>query len=297
MSQKLINQSLVKASEKIDFCSRAYRETDVLGNFKRNESMAMTKGKYFEYMATGVADRNGEIPELEPTKKGKPSTDQVRIEWQAKQFPKNLQNHGIEIVKLGESLEFSLFQEFKTTAILDTEVIYKNKPYIMDIKLTQDVNSDFGDFAWGKFDSMDKLQAYTYTLLKYHLTGGISYGFIYYVADFKPKPEYKIFEVFNPLDHYDEVYRRFKQTFLRMEFLESEGFPENPSDQCAKCPVMSCQFQGQKHKLKSKTINETQILERLKQTQMSNRIKELNQKAQEILGSKKYSETYPIITK
>lgn len=254
MTQKIINQSLVKQVKKPEFCPRRYLEVDVLRNYSEEESIVMTRGKYFEYLATGAKDRNGEIPELPLTQKGKPSTPQIRIEWQAKQFAKNLEKHGIEIVTVGQKLSFPLFKEFLVTGIEDTEVLYQGQPAIMDIKLTADITNDFGDFAWGDFQRIDKLQAYTYTLLKYHLTGKV-YRFIYYVADYKTKPEYKIEEVINPLDHYNEVYSRFQQTYLKLMQYEKNLYPEVPSEKCVKCPVSSCNFNGNKHKLDKQFVD------------------------------------------
>lgn len=296
MSQRLINQSFVKASEKPDFCPKAYYETDVTKNFTRPTSDAMLKGKYFEYLATGAADRDGEIAEMQPTARGKLSVDQVRIEWQARQFSKNLEKDGIELVKVGESLAFNLFEEFLTTGILDTEVLYKGEPYIMDIKLTANIHNTYGDFSWGDFQSMDKLQAYTYTLLKYHQTG-IKYGFIYYIADFKKNPEYKIEEVIDPLREYKEVYRRFRNAFLKHLVMEKENFPPAPSAKCEKCVVSTCQYVGTNQKLSARIWEDSKVVEHIRQMESAKRIREINQRVTQALKSKSdyYKEEYPII--
>lgn len=242
----LINQSLVKSSEKKDFCPKRYYHEDVACDFPRQESKAMTAGKYFEYKAVGSLDRNGEAAEMEPLKNGQRSTAQIRIDYQAKKFPEFMAKNNIEIVGKNIPMQFNLFEEFKTTGIIDLEVRYNGLDYLADMKLTQNLHSDFGEFGWGNMNNIDKLQAYTYTLLKYHVTGKI-YGWLYLVFDYKNPPEYRIIEVPNPLGHYQDVYRRFKETYIRMLGSEVKGYPQNPTDACAKCPVKTCKFNGTKH--------------------------------------------------
>jgi hypothetical protein len=274
MSLKYINQSLVKQSEKKEFCPRAYYSIEILGEFQKAESLPMTQGKYFEYLATGAKDRDGSIAELNSTLKGKPTVSQLRIEWQAKQFKSNLEKHNIEIVSVGNKLSFNLFDEFLTTGIEDAEVLYQGEPAIMDIKLTGDINNTFGDFSWGDFQGMDKLQAYTYTLLKYHLTKK-RYRFIYYIADHKKNPEYKIEEVSDPLGRYQEVYNRFKNAFMRMTAFEKLGYPAVPSENCKNCAVTSCQFNGVKQKFSNQVIDLETVQAELKKIEQAKKISEI----------------------
>lgn len=277
MNLKYINQSLVKSSEKETFCPKKYLETEILGNFKREPSLAMIQGQYFEYLATGALNREGEVAEIPFTQKAKKTTAQVRIEWQAQKFTENLAKNDIQIVSVGGLLKFHLYKEFLTTGIEDTEVLYKGLPYILDIKLTGDINNDYGDFCWGAFGKMDKLQAYTYVLLKYHMTG-IRYGFLYYVADHKKKPESVLLEVENPLENHMEVYRRFRQTYFRMVRFEKQGYPEVPSKDCKSCPVTSCKFNGKEHQFKKSIINESEVLDELKKIEQANKIAAMREK-------------------
>ncbi len=296
MKLKYINQSLVKSSEKEKFCPRAHLETDLLNNYEKLPSLAMLHGQYFEYLATGATNREGEIVEIPLTKNGKVSTAQIRIEWQAKQFKENLLKHDIKLVTVGAKLSFNLFKEFLTTGIEDTEVLYKGKPYIMDIKFTGDINNDFGDFCWGNINKIDKIQAYSYVLLKYHLTG-IKYGFIYYVADNKPKPQYKIIEVDNPLDNFQEVYRRFKQTFMRMSAFEKLGYPAVPSDKCEKCAVKSCEYNGKQHVFKKHVIDEKSIELEMRKIAQSQKIQDAKSKFAKFQKNKakSFSNDYKVI--
>jgi hypothetical protein len=296
MSLKYINQSLVKSSEKDSFCPKAYLETELLNNCKKKPSLAMMLGQYFEYLATGAKNREGEIVEIPLTKRRQPSTAQLRVEWQAKQFKENLIKHDIEILTVGETLSFNLFKEFLTTGIEDTTVLYKGRPYIMDIKLTSNIDNDYGDFCWGEVHKMDKIQAYNYVLLKYHITG-IKFGFIYYVADYKKNPTYKIIEVENPLDNFQEVYRRFKQAFMRMTAFKNLGYPAIPSENCEKCPVKSCQFNGKKQVLKKQIIEEKTIELEMRKIAQGNKIQEAKSKfaAYQKEKAKSLSNDYKII--
>jgi hypothetical protein len=227
-----INQSLIKRMEG-DYCPKKLK-AEMDGVFRRTPSEAMIKGQYFEWMIFQTKNREGEIPVLPLLKNGNKSTDQIRIEKQAINFHKVLKQEEIKIFGTDRTFEAEMFG-VKTFGTWDAYGLRKGKPLIIDVKSTGNVESTFGDFSWGDFPSMDKLQAKKYMLAGRQIDG-VPYDFLYMVFDFSPQMNHRLYTV-HYVDFYElEVKTRTQETVGRIEHHERKGwYAKGSGDECADC--------------------------------------------------------------
>src|SRR4051812_12804106 len=91
-----INQSKIKRLTKSALCPKRYYLEEITGELKRETTLAMLKGHYFEYQIWRTLPKEGYIPELPLLKNGNKSTDQIRIDIQVAMFPIVMARHGIK---------------------------------------------------------------------------------------------------------------------------------------------------------------------------------------------------------
>lgn len=186
-----INQSLVKRTSKT-YCPKKLK-AELDGLYKRPASLPMIKGQYFEYKLFGTKNREGQVPELPLKRNGEMTVDQIRIDRQVKIFDEICKKHDIKVYGMDRAFKLKMF-DHNTHGIWDAYGLYRGRPSVIDIKLTKDVNNDFGDFSWGDFDVMDKIQAYTYMEAGKRMDG-VNYDFLFMVFDYQPDPQYALYEV------------------------------------------------------------------------------------------------------
>lgn len=196
-----ISQSLIKRFFKYDpftdqwnyreFCPRKEKELSI-DRIHEWSSDAMDCGKYFETLCLG-SGRDGEmvldlprkkltkaeqqaniIAEMEGTPimhKGAKLTDQTRIDEQSLRFVQRCLELDIKIVK-NVNTQVKILKQFSPDVLLSCNIdifptqisIGGGRPQlaIIDLKLTSDLNSTWGDFCWGEFEKMDPIQGYMY---------------------------------------------------------------------------------------------------------------------------------------
>lgn len=230
-----INQSLIKRIAK-KYCPKKVK-AELDGFSKRTASEAMIKGQYFEYLLFGTKNREGQIPSLELKRNGEKKVDQIRIESQVKKFPGILKKYGIEIFGTDRTFHHFMFGT-DTHGTWDAYGLMKRKPLIVDIKLTQDVDNDFGDFSWGDFESMDKIQAEMYMEAGLRMDN-LNYDFLFMVFDYKPEPKYRLFHVPYTKNVALQVQERIEETISKIQYHETHGWePVGNVDECRDCPFM-----------------------------------------------------------
>src|SRR5690606_16730691 len=142
---------------------------------------------------------------------------------------------------------------------IDALVEYKGRLYIMDLTLTADVSSEWGNFNWGSFkdkgsdgvyiarydpfdnDAMDTLQAHTYMYLM-ELRTKVRFGFIYAVFDYKPKDMgHKIIEVPYSEEAREALLERVVVTKSKLAEFEKTDYAPIPTwGECRTCKVPDC---------------------------------------------------------
>ncbi len=256
-----INQSKIKRLSRTLVCAKRYFMEEISGELKRKATEAMVKGQYFEYKNWGTPPKEGGIPEIPLLKRGGKSTDHKRIdEWVAK-FDGIMKRHGIKVIKTDFKIEVKLDSDTVAFGTLDALVEYKGLPYIMDLKLTVNVTSTFGDFAWGNFTTlqdpnipnlytdkqddnggkeMDLIQAHAY-MHDIELLTKRKWGFLYAVFDYKKNPEYKIIEVKFSQTERDKLIERTNETKYKLNLFKRLNYEAMPSEmECKACKALEC---------------------------------------------------------
>ena len=257
LSQSLIKQ-FVKRGDVIDFCPWKVFEESINRKY-RTESEAMTKGLFFETKTIGGSARGNAVHTLPKKKNGKKYVWQIRIESQVIEARKDIKRLGVSVNKLTTQQRFARqwhgFDEFDITVIIVGELdvlshITKENGErvltVIDHKLTADVTSVWGDYAWGAPETMDHIQAHTYNFLT-------DLPFSYFVYDYKPHLKKKVplpVEITNTIKaEFNETIRKvcaiiLEQTQLswkpRPGLIEKRGPKE--VNMCDYCNVKSCEF-------------------------------------------------------
>lgn len=258
MSNSLVSKFL-KSGNEIPYCPYQILKTYMTGEYSFKSTQAMKNGIYFETKLIGKNSR-GETVEPELTTKGLPTAPQKRIDMQIKNAREVFKDRAMVIddkkVQLkGEKqlimpeLDFDI--KITQTADMRTPIRFRDEIYddaIVDIKLTADLKTTFGDFAWGKFEYMDKTQAYIASYVH-------NLPFFYLVFDYPAtNMGYRLFKVntlqgskdmshSNPL--YNEVVTRYhemketvRKTALLIDYHNSTEWETRPNPTlCVACPL------------------------------------------------------------
>lgn len=229
-----INQSLIKRLDK-EYCPKKVK-AEMDGTWKRTASEAMIKGQYFEWLLFKTKNREGQVPVMPLLKNGKKSTDQIRIEAQAKKFFEVCEKYDIKFFGTDRTFHTKLFGH-ETFGTWDGYGLIKGKkPLIIDIKLPGNINNDFGDFCWGDISSMDMIQPEMY------MTAGrkidqINYDFLFMIFDYKSKPDFKLEFINFQEDTAFRVQARLEDTKTKIAFHNTHGWkPVGNPKECKDCP-------------------------------------------------------------
>jgi len=190
ISQSLIKKFLHNGDER-EYCPRKVGMIDLFKHYRLEETPAMTKGKFFETLCLGrsrggettvdlprkklnkaaeasnrIRIRKGELPQ-----KGEKTIDQLRIEDQAQRFRAMCakyqvvvyeDNTQVPIAARWKNNEDVMLQGemdiFPTPLLLDNEL----NAAIMDLKLTADIHSTYGEYCYGDIHNLDLIQAKMY---------------------------------------------------------------------------------------------------------------------------------------
>jgi hypothetical protein len=291
LNQSLISRFLYKGEEREAICPLNIFSVDIEGTHKY-KTESMQKGSYFETLCIGKGaggritedlprkrlpkDREAEnekrkehgIPEI----KGDKTIDQIRIEEQAARFkvlaakyqitilPENCQVR--LIIPWHKNPEVYLTMEYD---IFPTAIITQEGPKlaIIDIKLTANIHSDWGEYAWGSPDQMDLIQSYMYHYgarrvvdhvdMNPQITGLLTkpavnlirnnqLDFYYWVFNYKKKElEDKLIKITWDAIKEAELHESIRKTISLIEYYEQLRWPASPDyNRCRNCPVMEC---------------------------------------------------------
>lgn len=165
-----------------------------IDGLRSEPSLSMQYGNYFETKVLGANRDGGRTDQLPLTHSTQKKTaDNLRIDDMAYEFSNTIvPRYQLELKNAHVTLECdSPFSKFKLEAhldlvspILDPTIDPDNviPTAIIDTKLTQDLNSTYGDFCWGEPEKMNHLQAYFYDLI-WELNMGNRVPFYYIVCE------------------------------------------------------------------------------------------------------------------
>ena len=296
VSQSDMKYFLFKGDERENYCPRYAMEAVIGRHYKKPPTDSMLAGSYFETLVLGSGAK-GEITLDLPRKKispkaerewlaegknlkdlkGEKTIDQLRIEIQAERCKQRAYQLGVDInpivtqVPLIKHLWDNIFLIGELDifpALVSTE---RGKILaIIDLKLTSNVHSRWGDFCWGAPEFMDHTQAYQYLelvrdiditlnphiapilekfpyLIQQGSDGDI--GFNYWVFGYQKEPLEEQ-ENLNIWVEYDALKQRELYESVRKYIAIVQSFgqygtlnkvPARPSsDNCKNCPVAYC---------------------------------------------------------
>lgn len=254
VSQTLIKDFLDKGTE-LPVCPLRIYLTRIEKTVPQEVTMPMMKGSYFEYLALGSGAPDVEtVTELPQLKTGRKSVDQSRIETQATVFLNVVEKYQCNI----NETQIVYQKEWKNEANIwsdEYEIIIRGvvdfkgpinaigidgnnervpiffKEAIHDLKLTADVNNNFGPYGWGFPAGLDHMQATVYNYL-------VNLPFFYWVFDYKPKPEYKLIYKESGLVDKMEMHEGIRKVVENLLTYESNNWEPTPIySLCKGCPV------------------------------------------------------------
>ncbi len=254
ITQSLIKKIIVHGNE-INVCPSLLYKTRISKQYRESETFPMTKGKFFEYLSLGSgADEDDMVTDLPRIRGDKKSADQVRIEAQATVFLNAVEKYGANINETQVfyrkewehdnniwSDEYRIIIagtiDFKSPILANAingngeRSVISYKEAIHDLKLTADVTTTFGPFAWGSPWNMDHIQACIYNYIT-------SLPFFYWVFDYKTKPEFKL--IYKEIDSISkmEMHEAIRKTIETMiEFESNDWAPVPYYSLCKNCIV------------------------------------------------------------
>lgn len=234
---------MIKAFKVSGYCPMKLKKALIDKTHPLPSTPTMDKGVFFETMCLGSGVHGKKLTTLPLLKSGKKSVSQLRIEDQIAKFPLILKSHRMEIDEKDVFLEYQLPSGIWLNGTLDfTSSIWDDKEgpipkALIDLKLTGNINSTFGDFCWGTPFKMDHTQAAMYSVL-YKLIYGVDIPFYYLVFDYKPIPEYKIIKKVVGLMEREALKTSITATVEKINFHNDRGWFTNPSsDNCKDCPL------------------------------------------------------------
>ena len=294
ISQSLMKKFLKHGEEKI-ICPKNIFETEIEPVVEVPPTLPMLGGSYFETLTLG-SGRGGhktlDMPRKKLTAKqerenrvriekgeepllGTKMISQIRIEEQAERF-KILQAQR-QIMITEYNTQVPIMKQWSEDVFLRGELDIFPTPIlgrdglqiaVIDLKLTGDIDNDYGDFCWGDPTRMDHIQAQMYHYLVRDIDFSLNQGleeivtqpvtnmiadnnilFLYWVFS------YGSGDLRDKFVRYDwdsnkeaELKESIRKTIALIEEYESEGWPAKPEyERCSKCPLtctMRCEIEA-----------------------------------------------------
>lgn len=247
-----INQTLIKELEKPNTCPKKIYVMCVAKTHERGATESMLKGSYFETKVLG-AEHFGEkaVFDLPRKKNGQCTIDHARIDLQAQQFPEVIKKYGIRMPKKNarqimitlEKNNVLLYGTIDFVSPMEHPEYGSHPVAVIDLKLTKDRESTFGDFCWGLPENMDHLQGLMYPYLfkenfKDHLPKGYTPPFYYLVFDYKPEFGNKLIPVEYDAYYEEKLWERIFAANDKLLEMQAAEWPAEPDyEQCKNCPL------------------------------------------------------------
>ncbi len=236
-----LSQTATKDLERDETCPTRWKGLwlDKSIDFPSNENM--DKGSYFEFLCLGGGATDQLVTDLPRTSYGKKTSDQLRIEDQAKQFgryfdPSDSDFQGFEIIDTQVKIE-----DKHSAGTIDfvTKEIATGDIWINDLKLTNDVTNTRTKYGYGNpWDKMDMLQLIHYREL-YTNEFGIRPRTALWVFDYTPAKRIKIGEIVISNSAVNIRNTRMEAILDVIQEYDEHGWAVLPSeDECRNCPLI-----------------------------------------------------------
>ena len=279
----IINSSLIKEfwynGERKDFCPfKVYTHTITREHHHTTESQL--NGSYFETLCLGSGVKGQKVTSsmMRHKRNGGKTAVHDRIDTQHLRFCQLCDEHEIIIDPTTNTqvTVYKLWKDGETILSGDMDIFpctLKTPKRgaimtIMDLKLTADLDSTFGPYAWGNSAGMDHTQAYMYKYLSegidpeinkhvggdapgtqkllrlYDIFDGLNYdfNFLYWVFEHGPKGRNKLVEVQHDQTKRADLHESIRKTKeLVMGFMKNGWTEFLPNkDNCSSCECPNC---------------------------------------------------------
>lgn len=288
-----INQSIIRTflhnGEEREYCYRRIYLTKIKRVFKDAPSDPMLYGKYFETKCLGkssgynvtdlarkkltkkaIAENAVRSKEGRPPLLGEKYLDHIRVDDQITRFHALVKQYKIIIADLNVQVPILTVWDqdpdvllsaeldiFPTTILLENELFAA----IIDLKLTADVNSTYGEFCYGKPEYLDLIQAKMYHYVVRNINKKLNPGldglitdtiqrlidkdmiqFLLWIFSYKTEVlEDKFIRVSWDKNKEAELHESIRKTVSSLEVGEKLDWPTNPLYHlCNKCPWTEC---------------------------------------------------------
>ncbi len=240
----IIGTSIVKQFSADNPCPAKLEAVYMNGLGREDPTEAMIKGNYFETLVLGCCSDGTRVDDL-PRKKTKVKgtdefakyIDQVRIDLQAVLFPKVMKHHKIEI----DEVQTRMINEIDDTLVIGTAAdaigTIDKSLLVLDVKLTKDITSTWGDFCWGSPEHMDHSQAVLLSWL-YEKCYSVKPRFIYAVFDYKEHSDHELIEKVVTATDYIELQNKIRLVLEKINHFQESGWYKVASyANCRNCPL------------------------------------------------------------
>lgn len=290
LNQSLIHKFLYKGDEIEKICPKKIYHIDIIKSHQyRTESML--KGSFFETLCLGSGSGSKIVEDLPrkrltkakemenlkrkssglPEIKGEKTVDQLRIEEQAKRFRILASKYQIVAdagnTQTGITVRWHKNPDIYLRGELDifpTPIMTNDglRLAIIDLKLTYDLNTTFGEFCWGSPEYMDLNQSYMYSYLVRQIANNADLNphlreliakptinliahdqidFYYWVFSYK-KAEDKLIKITWDELKENELHESIRKTINLIEYYEKMEWPAKPDYKlCKECTIFDCQ--------------------------------------------------------
>lgn len=248
-----INQSLIKQmyrkGDEVEHCPAMIHAQYVTKRVSY-KSLTFDRGNYFENLAIGAgATSDAPVTDLPRLKNGNKSADQIRIEEQAMRFKSMLGTYGMKILEVQKVVAVPWIYDPNITLRIVIDflspikyrtgpIIHDHKLALIDLKLTQNIHNNFGDYSWGFPANMDHIQAIMYSHV-WEEHAGKKAPFYYWVFDHKKNPENKIIKKKDPeMIDFAEMHESIRKTQANLDYYAANDWPTNPNVSiCKRCAL------------------------------------------------------------
>jgi hypothetical protein len=173
----IISASLIKSflhkGDYREVCHKRIKELRIDRSEEEQPTKSQLYGLYFEGQILG-SSAGGRIFELPRKNTGEKTVAQERIDIQVLKFRQNVIRNYLSIMP-GINTQVVVYKKFSEGVFLSgemdvfpTPIMYNGemlRTTVIDIKLTENLDNDWGEFSWARVEDMDHVQMIMYNYL------------------------------------------------------------------------------------------------------------------------------------
>jgi hypothetical protein len=227
------------------FCGARYKAVYIDKSYTEEPDIAQRRKDLFRYVAFGILDSQGNVPDLPKIRGGKASADEKRIRQQASALRDHLDAHQIVVTDAAVPVEYvyaqyilihDRFDVLCERVTPDGEVEY----LVLQPTVTSSISNTYGESCWGNYWLMDHTRAFLQAGMQQALTGK-PYQFMYAVYEYSASLRHDFIRITVDALRKSELNEAIQKAFKKHHELARENFPASGVyEACSSCPVEGC---------------------------------------------------------